>query len=361
MKTFRVRAAVLGAALLAAACSNGRDDKGARIAALETQLQQTETALARERAENAGAPAPPSADTATSGNGDSLPPNAEPGHCYARVLVPAIYRTVSERVLIEPEGQRVETTPATYGIETQRVLVQEASERIEVRPAEYRTVTEQILVEPERRELVAVPAVYETRTDRVLARAAYTTWKKGRGPIERLDAATGEIMCLVEVPAEYRTVQRRVEVKPAMMREVVHPAVYRTITKRVVERPAQSRTVTIPPRYETLEVRAVRTPAQQQTVVTPARYADVPKREKVADERLAWREILCETNTTADVVTRLQQALKRKGFDPGPIDGVYGSQTAAAVNAYQRRADMPSGGLTLGTLESLGIPLGGVE
>jgi peptidoglycan hydrolase-like protein with peptidoglycan-binding domain len=31
-----------------------------------------------------------------------------------------------------------------------------------------------------------------------------------------------------------------------------------------------------------------------------------------------------------------QQALKDKGFDPGPIDGTVGPRTTAAVRAYQK-------------------------
>ena len=34
-------------------------------------------------------------------------------------------------------------------------------------------------------------------------------------------------------------------------------------------------------------------------------------------------------------VTRLQQALKNLGFDPGPVDGSFGIKTDAAVRKYQ--------------------------
>jgi peptidoglycan hydrolase-like protein with peptidoglycan-binding domain len=39
---------------------------------------------------------------------------------------------------------------------------------------------------------------------------------------------------------------------------------------------------------------------------------------------------------SAAKVTRIQQALASEGIDPGPIDGAYGTQTAAAVAAFQR-------------------------
>jgi len=35
-------------------------------------------------------------------------------------------------------------------------------------------------------------------------------------------------------------------------------------------------------------------------------------------------------------VREIQQALKRAGYDPGPIDGKMGSQTKAAIKAFQR-------------------------
>lgn len=53
-------------------------------------------------------------------------------------------------------------------------------------------------------------------------------------------------------------------------------------------------------------------------------------------------------------VKALQAALAKAGFNPGPIDAVYGSQTAAAVRAYQRSrglsVDAIAGPQTLGAL-----------
>lgn len=37
----------------------------------------------------------------------------------------------------------------------------------------------------------------------------------------------------------------------------------------------------------------------------------------------------------SDAVSALQQALKRRGFDPGTPDGIFGDKTAAAVRAFQ--------------------------
>ena len=72
---------------------------------------------------------------------------------------------------------------------------------------------------------------------------------------------------------------------------------------------------------------------------------------------MEWREILCETNTTPGVVTRLQSALRVKGYNPGTLDGVLGPETMKAVTAFQRDNKLESGQLTIKTVEALGVKL----
>lgn len=55
-------------------------------------------------------------------------------------------------------------------------------------------------------------------------------------------------------------------------------------------------------------------------------------------------------------VTDVQQALKGKGQDPGPIDGMMGPQTQAALKAYQKAEGLEATGrLDAKTKASLGI------
>lgn len=44
-------------------------------------------------------------------------------------------------------------------------------------------------------------------------------------------------------------------------------------------------------------------------------------------------------------VEHLQKLLKGAGLDPGPIDGVFGPTTEAAVRAYQQKAGLPVDGI----------------
>ncbi len=54
-------------------------------------------------------------------------------------------------------------------------------------------------------------------------------------------------------------------------------------------------------------------------------------------------------------VEKLQESLKRIGFGPGPIDGVFGPKTEAAVRKFQEHAELVVDGIagpkTMGALE----------
>lgn len=63
---------------------------------------------------------------------------------------------------------------------------------------------------------------------------------------------------------------------------------------------------------------------------------------------------------SSDEIKQAQQALKDKGFDPGPIDGVDGTQTKSAVRDFQKSQNLtPDGRLGPQTLDGLGVKHGG--
>ena len=98
-----------------------------------------------------------------------LPPNAKPGECYAKVLIPAKVQGIEETVQISEE---------------QKVLAR------------------------------IIPAQYEVERERVLVKEARQVWKPGRGSKEKVHETTGEILCLVEEPAVYKTIEKRILVAP---------------------------------------------------------------------------------------------------------------------------------------------------
>lgn len=286
---------------------------------------------------------------------DLLPPNAKTGECYARVLTPAVYRTESTEMLKKAAGYRIEVSHPSYEWVTEEVLVKEASEVAEIVPAKYEWKVVRILVTEAHEHLKTIAEVYETKTEEVLVKPAYTTWKKGRGPVEKISNSTGEIMCLVEIPAVYKTISSRVIVTPARIETEQHDAVYKDIKKRVMVEGPRMVTKTIPAVYKTIKVRKVAQPAQENRIEIPAIYQTVTNKVRVSESVLEWRSILCETNTSGDVVRGLQRELLAAGYNPGSIDGVVGRETMAAVKSYQEAKGLAVGQLTIETIRSLGV------
>jgi hypothetical protein len=55
-------------------------------------------------------------------------------------------------------------------------------------------------------------------------------------------------------------------------------------------------------------------------------------------------------------IKKVQETLRDKGFDPGPIDGVMGSQTREAIGKYQTSENLPvTGHLDAETAAKLGV------
>lgn len=241
------------------------------VEAAKTAVMETaETMKTEEMASSVAPAAAPATATAASmptGAAGDIPPNARPGECYAKVLIPAVTQTRTERVQVSEE---------------QKVL-----NRI-------------------------IPARYDVQTERVLVKEARQYWKAGHGPVTQVNQVTGEIMCLVEEPAQYKTIEKRVLIEPEK------------------------------PEYK----------------MVPARFETVSKTDVVQAESWEWRRILCETNMGQNSIIRIQQALRSKGYNI-VIDGRLGNETMNALNAYQRKNGLATRGITYETLGHLGVELVG--
>ncbi|HIP81429.1 MAG TPA: peptidoglycan-binding protein [Leucothrix mucor] len=429
-------------------------------------------------------------------------PDAKPGECFAKVIVPAEYETKSEQVLVKPESEKVDITPATFDNAEKEIVVKEGFTKLKAVPAKFRTETVEIEISPARTawstslgakaiaaspallagakangvDLDAAkvgecfkefysPAVYETTEKEVLVKeeseeikiasaqfekseetvvvkqaskkkvvkaAEYETieekieiepakavWKKGTGPISKIDNSTGEIMCLVQVPAKYKTFKKTVlksspaidlvdipeETKKVTISKLVSdatvdkvkipaeytkvkitkktsdakfswrvagtdgsgkytghqvclteiPAKHATIKKLVVDTAATVQEEKVPAVTKVVKVSNIATEAQEIRTKIPAEYSTVEKRYKISAERLEWRRVLCKTNMGADINKRIQQALKDAGVYTGKVDGNIGRGTMTAVERYQKENDLPTGGLTIKVLEKLGV------
>ena len=343
--------------------------------------------------------------------GEGLPANVQPGECYSRCIAPAVFEDVEEQIEVAPAMERTEIIPAEYDWADEQVVVKEASEQIRVIPAKYDWVEEQIVVKeaseeikviPARHEwqdvqeviaeaheeLKAIPAVYAWREEQVmvspeiitvtitdpgyeevkeqvLVKAPSAKWIKKATHCSPEDIKMGltdcDTLCYVAVPAMYKTVIKKIPTDCAgsvdgCRQEVVIPPEYKPIRTKVVVEPARTETVQIPAEYRTVKVKKLVKPAEERVVQVPAEYATITKKVKVSDSKIVWRPALCEDEAVDSKIRELQSALSREGFYSGELNGVLTQQTNEAIRAYQMERGLPQGGgMTLETLESLGI------
>jgi hypothetical protein len=290
------------------------------------------------------------------------PADAKPGECYARVFNAAKYETRPEQVLKTAASERVDIVPAKTEQVQQQVVVKPATTRIEYVPPVYETVQEQVLVEPEHTVLEQVPAQYETVTEQVMVKPAVRAWKKASegasSSTTKVDTATGEVLCLVETPAQYETVTKQVVKTPATTRERVVAPVYKTVERQVVKTPATTREVQVPAEYAPVMVTKVVEPAREQRVQLPAQYETVQRTVLAEPAKEEWRQVLCNANTDAEQMRKLQDALRNAGYDPGPSTGTLNAQTEAALRQYQQAHNLPvdrGDYVNLKTAQALGV------
>jgi peptidoglycan hydrolase-like protein with peptidoglycan-binding domain len=75
----------------------------------------------------------------------------------------------------------------------------------------------------------------------------------------------------------------------------------------------------------------------------------------VADGYAKWVPIVCKTSMNADMIRNVQKALKAAGHYNGPIDGIWGAASRSGTRAYQKAKGLPVAGLSVATMQSLGL------
>jgi hypothetical protein len=327
--------------------------KDAEVASLKEKLSSSAKETLSEN--SASTSSTNSTDSATIDHTSLVPPNAKTGECYAKVLIPAEYETIEHTELLKDKSQKIEVTKPTFKNVTYKILDKAESYKYVTIPATYKCVKNKVMVEPEKVTYKVIPATYKTVEEKVLVAPAHKYWKKGKGAITKMDNTTGEIMCLVEEPAKYKTIKKTVIDQEARTEKIVTPAKYKYIKAKVVDQEARTEKVIIPATYKTITVKELDKEAQIKKVDLDEKYQTYTETRMTKAPKLKWQRILCETNTNKNVIRNVQEALKREGYNPGPIDGIYGRATQRAIDAFQKDNGLSSGALTLETLDALGI------
>ncbi len=253
---------------------------------------------------------------AANGPEGDFPPDAVPGKCYARIVVQDQYEFKEEQVIDKPATTKVEKVPA-----------------------KYETVLDTIIITPATKKTVTTPAQYETVSEQQLITPASQKWVKQKPDVNCVseNPKDCEVWMLKEIPAVYKTVAKKVEKAPAVTTEVDVPAVTKVVPRKKMVEPARENKIEVPATYKTI---------MSKVLVKKGGYQ-------------GWKEVPCSQSGSAEVkddkVARLQKALQREGYDPGPADNQMGAKTKDALVKFQQDKGLPVGNLNSETLKALGI------
>ncbi len=284
-----------------------------------------------------------------------LPPEVKAGECYVRVKVPAKYETIEERLLVKPESVRYEIMPAEFKMVEKEVVVRPESITYEVVPAEYESKEVEVVVAPEHTQMTATEPQFQSEENKVETRAARLVLKLDANPLSIGGPANGEVLSLLQDPAEVKTYTRNLLIKPAQVQQEKVARAVEKVATQVLIKPAEVKEVKVPAEIKKIMVRELIRPATKKEIKVPAEYTTVTRSRLVSPERVVWQRILCASELTPEMITAIQTKLKEKGVEPGELNGQLTDATKAAIGQYQSQNALAQGGLTFEFLSHLGI------
>lgn len=305
----------------------------------------------------AGCSTGPAVSSSSTPIGTELP-NAQPGECFARVVIPAVYDDVPQTVTVQDSYDRVSVSEPEFAPDSVNVKVRDEGVKYIVRQPRYETRTEQVLVKPAYERLTVVPAQFDIVSERIQVGQPRLVWRPGKNlsGVTRTDPNTGAVYCLVEEPGKTVTVQRRVVRVPEQVRATSVPAQYITVTKQVLVDPGGVDQKVIPAEFRDVPVHRLVNPAQQITSPVAPKTKTINTRVLRSPERFEWVPVLCSTNANHSSISRVQSALARSGHYNGRVDGIAGAQTQSAIRSFQQAQGLPANGqITADTADALGV------
>jgi len=190
-----------------------------------------------------------------------------PVECYEHIRRAPIYGAVTERVELYPAYTEVKISAPIIGTRERVTQLNPESVGVRVIPAQYRTIKERYLVEPAKVVERRLPPRTEARYHKELVPGGYKwEWRVINGR---------KVLCKIKLPYRYRTVVERVpvgpdrvvhqkvaatygyrekviEIAPERRERYVIPARYASETEPVVLRPKIVREIPVGPAYRTV-------------------------------------------------------------------------------------------------------------
>ncbi|WP_070884188.1 peptidoglycan-binding domain-containing protein [Pseudomonas argentinensis] len=309
-------------------------------------------------------PAPQPAAAATPSEAPAATPAArepqeyeiQPGQCWVHAQVRPRPVQSTQEVVVKDSVNKITVTPAELEKGFKQVVAREGTKTYRIEPPTYRVVSEQVKIRPEVKRYIVVPAVYEDVKETVTLEEAKTVLDQCRAAGTRYSSSTGAMsFCARQVPAKQEVVKVKKLVSPETVRVETDPAQYKSVTRWIVDKPAQAVEVTLDPEYTKVASTEVVRPVEANQIILPEEKRQLQVTRFEGNPRIVSRQTICDPDINDDLVTRLQQSLVKRGFNPGRVDGKLGKRTLDALTEFQTANGLAVGALTLESLTALEV------
>ncbi|MDD1507060.1 peptidoglycan-binding domain-containing protein [Pseudomonas sp. CNPSo 3701] len=280
----------------------------------------------------------------------------QPGQCWVHAQVRPRPVQSTQEVVVKDSVNKITVTPAELEKGFKQVVTREGTKTYRIEPPTYRVVSEQVKVRPEVKRYIVVPAVYEDVKETVTLEEAKTVLDQCRAAGTRYSSGTGAMsFCARQVPAKQEVVKVKKLVSPETVRVETDPAQYKSVTRWIVDKPAQAIEVTLDPQYTKVASTEVVRPVEANQIILPEEKRQLKVTRFEGNARIVSRQTICDPDINDDLVTRLQQSLVKRGFNPGSVDGKLGKRTLDALTEFQTANGLAVGALTLESLTALEV------
>ncbi len=229
----------------------------------------------------------------------NYPENPEPGACYIRCPIEEIKEV--ENVEVTPAYMQYKVVPAVYKTVEERVLVKEASKRFEYVPAVYREVIDTLLVGQPYSTYTIQPVQTLDTFDTIELEPAYSRFET-RPAIDGCKSPIPgdcDVICYVVHPAVTKQIPvKKIVTQPSYTRLSPPNGQYKVIKRQVIETPATVREIEIPAEYVTIQKRVLEKDATVDSVeISPVVREEVflvhDRTANDSGDGYEWRKIEC--------------------------------------------------------------------
>ncbi len=309
---------------------------------------------------------------------DMAPPNARPGQCFARVLVPATYTADQAlNVAIEDGYVMPRVADAKFSQPVARdVIASDGYKTFQVTNPEFGYVDEKITLVPAHHKVVVTPPAAHQGFKTYVVKKPTLVWRRGSdlSNVRRINGATGETYCLVEeygetvnvpytsysapkadvkfVPVAEQSItnRRQIVTREASVREIyVQPVLNaknpRVNTQELISDAQIIGEDRIAPRTTTINTQRLDKPEYYTWVEVPCDNSNVQKVAVNLSSNVAPTEVIsAKKPLNAVTAANVQKRLGELGFYRGPVDNIYGSKTRDAMRRFQESKGLNADG-----------------